>query len=825
MGNGTQPKMKELRFADLAGLLRGQLSGEPTEATVKWLSLDSRRVFPGDGATYFAIKGPNHDGHAFLQEAYAKGWRLFVVEKAPDLPSKFAGASFFQTENPLLLLQKMAAFRRSQVSIPVVAITGSNGKTIVKEYLYQLLATDFSVVKSPKSWNSQIGVPLSVWSMASHHDIAIFEAGISQPGEMKLLQKIIRPTIGLFTNIGPAHDAFFASTLQKLEEKMTLFEGCEKLIYCADQAVVADFLSGNNLKNVVRIGWSREAGCKYRVTQKDEQLTISWGSQELELRLPFTDEKSVENLCHSLVAALELGAQPAMLRLQVAVLSAIPMRLSLREGIFGSLLVDDSYNNDFQGLEAALDVALAHSQGRPLAVILSDILQAGTDENALYSQVAALLKSKGVSKLVAIGPTISNYKDEFGIACESYRSTAQFLQAVGGKEFMGHTVLIKGARSYQFEEIVKKLQAKVHRTVLEVNLEALQHNFQFYRSILEPEVKTMVMLKAFAYGSGGGEIGRTLQYLKADYVAVAYPDEGIQLREQGVHLPVMVMNAPEESFDKLLEHSLEPEIFSISQLQNYLEWSVGKSAAPPIHIKLDTGMHRLGFIPEELAQVKDMLSRFLDVKIASIFSHLAASDNPAFDDFTHAQAAAFTEGYQQLCVGLSYQPVRHLVNTAGISRFKQYQFEMVRIGIGLHGIASTSIEKGHLQIVATLKTVVSQVRQLQPGQTVGYNRAGKIEKETTVATIAIGYADGYRRLLGNGVGKVLINGRLFPTIGSICMDMAMVDVTGHDVNEGDEVIVFGETPSAKSLADWSATIPYEILTSVSERVKREYITF
>jgi Alr-MurF fusion protein len=386
-------------------------------------------------------------------------------------------------------------------------------------------------------------------------------------------------------------------------------------------------------------------------------------------------------------------------------------------------------------------------------------------------------------------------------------------------------VLIKGARSFGFEEIVKKLQAKVHRTVLEVNLEALQHNFQFYKSLLEPQVKTMVMLKAFAYGSGSGEIGRTLQYLKADYVAVAYPDEGVLLREQGVHLPIMVMNAPEESFDKLSAYSLEPEIFALSQLQNYGEWSEGKSGIPPIHIKMDTGMHRLGFVAEEIKPIVQLLARYPNIKVASIFSHLVGSENSAFDDFTHAQANAFLDCYEQLSQSLGYKPIRHLVNTAGISRFKSYQFDMVRLGIGLHGIESTEEEQGQLTVVASLKTVVSQVRRLTKGQTVGYSRAGKTDKATDVATIAIGYADGYARSLGNGRGKVLINGQLRPTIGSICMDMTMVDVTGVDVREGDEVTVFGKNPSAKEIAEWAQTIPYEILTSVSERVKREYLSF
>ncbi|WP_416867900.1 MAG: bifunctional UDP-N-acetylmuramoyl-tripeptide:D-alanyl-D-alanine ligase/alanine racemase [Imperialibacter sp.] len=825
MGNGVDAMRRNILFSDLPKLCKGKISGADTPSAVLSLSLDSRKVFPGEGAVYFAIKGPNHDGHSFLWEAYQKGWRLFVVESLPKDTERFESASFFLTSDSLQTLQDLAAAHRSQFSLPVVAITGSNGKTIVKEYLYQLLASSVSVVKSPKSWNSQVGVPLSVWPLAEHHEAGIFEAGISQPDEMAHLKNIIQPTIGIISNIGPAHDALFTSREQKLVEKMKLFEGCKKLIYCTDHFAIDRFLSGNVLPGVARIGWGQGKGAKYAVSTVGSKLKLAWEMGEVEIDLPFTDDKSVENLCHAVVTALEMGINPSSLARQVSVLSAIPMRLSLKEGVFGSRLVDDSYNNDFQGLEAALDLAITHSHGKPISVVLSDILQAGENEKELYQHVNDMLMSKGVSKLVAIGPTIFAYGDAFRMACETYVSTEAFLEQVKEKQFAGQTVLIKGARSFRFEEIVKKLQAKVHRTVLEVNLEALQHNFQFYKSILEPRVKTMVMLKAFAYGSGSGEIGRTLQYLKADYVAVAYPDEGVLLREQGVHLPVMVMNAPEESFDKLPAYSLEPEIFSLSQLQNYGEWSLGKSGVPPIHIKVDTGMHRLGFVADEIEAIAEVLDRYPNIKVASIFSHLAGSENSAFDDFTHVQAKTFLDCYEQLSQHLGYKPIRHLVNTAGISRFKSYQFDMVRVGIGLHGIESTEEKQGQLTVVARLKTVVSQVRRLAAGQTVGYSRAGKTNKDTDVATIAIGYADGYPRSLGNGKGKVLIKEQLLPTIGSVCMDMTMVDVTGVDVREGDEVVVFGEHPSANQVAEWAGTIPYEILTSVSERVKREYLSF
>ena len=816
---------KQILFSDIKSICEGQFSGAHGAVPITALSLDSRKGHPGDGAVYFALRGINHDGHQFIEEAYLKGWRLFVVETAPVDSGKLPHASFFCVNNTLAALQQLVSFHRKAFQGQVIGITGSNGKTIIKEWLFHLLASSLSVVKSPKSYNSQVGVPLSVWALDRQHDLGIFEAGISQPGEMDALREVIQPTIGILTNIGPAHDAFFSSRSQKLEEKMKLFKSCQKLIYCADHPQVNEYISSGALPGVEAIGWGVGGTPAYKITISGAHLKINGRGHSFDVSLPFSDEKSIENLSHCLVASLELEINHEVLARQVASFSAIPMRLSLRDGPLGSQIIDDSYNNDFQGLEAALDFTITHSHGRPIVAIISDIQQAADDPKILYAEVAALLKNKGVSKVIAIGSQLSAHKNFFDIPITLYTSTEAFLKEVDLQQFNRQTILVKGARSFQFEDIVNRLQAKVHRTVLEIDLEALQHNFQFYRSLLKPEVKTMVMLKAFAYGSGGGEIGRTLQYLKADYIAVAYPDEGILLRQQGVHLPIMVMNAPEESFDKLAEFALEPEIFGVSQLQSYCTWARKRTDVPPIHIKLDTGMHRLGFMHDELPGLKEILERNPHIVTGSVFSHLAASENPELDDFTHQQAQTFENGYQLLTLETSKRPFRHLLNTAGIGRFPQYQFDLVRIGLGLHGIETSASEKGHLRPVATLKTTVSQVRKLHKGQTVGYGRAGIIEKDTDVATIAIGYADGYKMALGKGAGRVLVKGTLAPTIGSICMDMTMVNVTGLNVQEGDEVIVFGQAPTVKEIATWAKTIPYEILTSIPERVKREYLSF
>ncbi len=825
MGNGAKAMSQEILFSDLPTLCGGNFSGDPSDTAIRWLSFDSRKSFPGDGAVYFAIKGPNHDGHSFIDEAYAKGWRLFVVEILPNNYNSLQGASFFAAQNAIHVVQRLAALRRATFSVPVVGITGSNAKTIVKEFLYQLIVPSLAVIKSPKSWNSQIGVPLSVWPMSDYHQAGIFEAGISQPGEMEVLESIIQPTIGIITNIGSAHDAFFPSIEEKLEEKMKLFKQCQRLIYCSDHELIDDYLHRETLPGVKRVSWGREGSPSYKVQVNGDRLLLEWLTESLEVVLPFRDEKSIENLCHSIVVALELGVEKSEVARQVPTMSTLPMRLALKDGVFGSLLIDDSYNNDYLGLEAALDFAITHSHGKPLTVVLSDILQANSDDAALYGRVAETLKNKAVGKLYLVGQVISAHKTLFDIPTKTFHSTEQFLASVETKEFASQTILIKGARTFRFERIVERFQSKVHRTVLEINLEALQHNFQFYRSLLSPKTKKMVMLKAFAYGSGGGEIGRTLQYLKADYVAVAYPDEGVLLRQQGVYLPIMVMNAPEESFSKMQEYSLEPEIFCLSQLIAYADWSLEKENIPPIHIELDSGMHRLGFSYGEIDNAAKLLRDRTDIRIASVFSHLAASDNAALDSFTMEQANTFLALFEQLVAKLPYKPFRHLLNTAGISRFPEYHFDMVRMGIGLHGVESTREEQGQLTVVATLKTVVSQVKSVNRGETVSYGRSGKIIRPTEVATIAVGYADGYSRSFGNGNGKVLIHGHLAPTIGNVCMDMTMIDVTGLDVKEGDEVIVFGEKPTVKDLAEWSQTIPYEILTSISDRVKREYLSF
>ncbi len=810
-----------MTFANLPDLAPGYFRGSGADTPIQFISIDSRKSYPGSGAVFFCLSGQQHDGHNYAEEAYGKGWRFFVVEYMPAAHSKMSGAGFYVVESSLVLMQKIVAQHRRQFAFPVVGITGSNGKTIVKEWLYQLLAPSFSVIKSPRSYNSQVGVPLSVWAMAPNHNLAIFEAGISEPGEMSKLEQMIKPDVGILTNLGSAHDASFESPSHKLKEKLMLFAHAKKLIYCADHPAIHKTLQQGHLPGVELVSWG-SGTATYSVKRTDEVLEINSRDHNFSVPLPFSDPKSVENLCHCIVAALELAVPVSEILKTLASFREVPMRMVLRAGMHGSLLVDDSYNNDLQGLEAALDFLKAHSHGRPLTVILSDILQSQGQAALLYKQVNQALAAKGVSQLVAIGPALAENTGQFSMKVESFADIAAFFERRRPKDFAGEAILIKGARTFGFEEIVRRFQAKIHRTVLEINLEALQHNFQFYRGSLPAGVKTMVMLKAFAYGSGSAEIGRTLQYLKADYIAVAFPDEGVALRQQGISIPIMVMNAPAESYPVLQEYKLEPEIYSFDQLNELRWWLEGDKRELAIHLKLDTGMHRLGFVASEWPQVKEQLQQMPSMRLTSIFTHLAASESPALDSFTHEQVQSFLRGFEMLKGDT--KPMRHALNTAGITRFPEYHFDMVRIGIGLHGVESTAAEQGALRPVATLKTVVSQVKRVIRGESIGYGRKGVVQSDTRIATLAIGYADGYGREFGLGNGKILIKGQHFPTIGSICMDMTMVDVGDSDVEEGDEAIIFGHTPTVQQLAQWARTIPYEILTSISERVKREYIS-
>lgn len=812
----------------------------PIDTTAAYLLTDSRQLIFPQQTLFFAIKGEHHDGHQFLSDLYQKGVRQFVVEhkaltdKLIDTLEGFENVQIWEVESSLKALQEVAKRHRSQFDIPVIGITGSNGKTILKEWLGQLLSPDFRIAKSPKSYNSQIGVPLSVWQLNDTHTLGIFEAGISQPHEMKALQEIIQPTIGIFTNIGSAHDEGFRSRKQKVTEKLRLFTQSKKLIYCADYSDINEeirlILQPVN-PSCELISWGKTNTCTVQVEwHKDEAQTYIVMKSALErydnqlFSVPFTDEASVENVIHCLILLLSIDIPTTEIRQRLSRLRPISMRLELKEGINKCYIIDDTYNNDLVGLTIALNFLSQQEQRSQKIALLSDLLQTGQKEDELYTQINTLLRQKGVQKLIAIGEAFARNAHLISVEAQYFGTTAEFLAKLSLDWFQDALILIKGARTFQFERIVHRLQQRVHGTILEINLDALTHNLNFYRNRVGNDTRIMVMVKAFAYGSGSAEVAQLLQFHRVDYLAVAYADEGVVLRQNGIELPIMVMNPSPSTFDKLVEYQLEPEIYSHKILEEWLEFIAEAESKPchKIHIKLDTGMHRLGFTEADLPVLIQLLKQHPTLEVATIFSHLVGADEAIHNDFSKLQYERFMTGSAQLEQALGYRPLRHLLNSAGIVRFPDYKLDMVRLGIGLYGVEVNRQEQRALQQIGTFKTVVSQVKHLPAGETIGYSRKGILEKASSIATIALGYADGYDRRFSKGVGKVLINGTLCPVVGNVCMDMTMVDTTDVPVQEGDEVIIFGQDLPITHLADQIGTIPYEILTGISERVKRVF---
>ncbi|QMW05497.1 bifunctional UDP-N-acetylmuramoyl-tripeptide:D-alanyl-D-alanine ligase/alanine racemase [Spirosoma foliorum] len=802
-------------------------------------------------AVFFAIQGEHHDGHEFIGDLYRKGIRQFVVERSALTPDRrtelmnYADATIIEVDSSLQTLQELAAEQRQKVHIPIIGITGSNGKTIVKEWLAQLLeggqgSTDFIIAKSPKSYNSQLGVPLSVHQLNEKHTLGIFEAGISKAHEMQALETIIRPTIGIFTNIGTAHDEGFRTRKQKIAEKLRLFIHADTLIYCADYADIdeeAHLLLKAVNPGVQFVTWSLTGrSATYQATVQGDQLTLaSPEATPIQLTLPFTDPASIENLVHCLVTMLALHTWTnETLQARLNRLRPVSMRLEQKEGINNCVLIDDSYNNDVAGLKLALSFLNQQNTRARRVVILSDVLQSGQAETDLYEQVGALIRTNDVGQFVGIGPVVSRNAHFFADSSLFYPTTDAFLAQFPFAELRDSTVLVKGARPFSFERIVARLERKVHGTILEINLDALTHNLNYYREKVGSDTKIMVMVKAFAYGSGSAEVAQLLQFHRVDYLGVAYADEGIALRQNGIELPIMVMNPAPETFDALLAYNLEPEIYSMRLLREWGRFvAKGKgqgaesSLSTPfaqhcIHLKIDTGMHRLGFLEEELDEVASYLKSHSNLRVATVFSHLVGSDDAQFNSFSKQQYETFLRTTTALEAALGYRPTRHLLNSAGIVRFPEYKFDMVRLGIGLYGVEASGMNQDALQTVGALRTVISQIKTVRAGESIGYSRRGVLDHEARIATLAIGYADGYDRRLGNGVGHVWVNGTLCPTVGNICMDMTMVDVTSALASEGDDVLIFGPEVPITDLAKQMNTIPYEILTGVSERVKRVF---
>lgn len=818
----------------IASIIKGKLSASQEDAVIEHLLTDSRRlIFPAT-TLFFALKGPRRNGHLFVETMYNKGVRNFVVSELPatTLPE----ANIIQVSNTLQALQLLAAWHRKQFDIPVIGITGSNGKTIVKEWLNQLLEQRFNIIRSPRSYNSQIGVPLSVWPMNETHELAIFEAGISQSGEMDQLQKIIQPTIGIFTNIGEAHSEGFLNVRQKVNEKLRLFSQVKLLIYCKDapdiNEGVALLRQQMQHRHPELFNWSMltDATLQILTIYKEDGKTIitaSYKEETISITIPFTDDASVENAIHCWCLLLHLQIPATIIQQKMWQLGPVAMRLEMKEGINNCSVINDSYSADLSSFTIALDFLAQQHQHAKRTVILSDILQSARSEKELYTEVARMLLQKQVNRLIGIGERIAHHRNIFETAgipeLTFYPSVDAFKNDFLHLHFRDETILLKGARVFELEQIDRLLEQKVHQTVLEIDLTAMVHNLKQYQQLLQPSTKLMAMVKAFSYGSGSYEIANVLQFHKVDYLAVAYADEGVELRKGGINLPVMVMNPEPSTFDVIVQYNLEPDLYSpelMTSFENFLrKQGINRY---PIHIELETGMNRLGFSEQQLPALLQAVQNPL-FTIRSVFSHFAASDDPQHDEFSHHQFDTFLHMVKQLQAVISYPFLRHITNTSGIMRFPEWQLDMTRLGIGLYGIDSTSQHKMDLREVSTLKSTIAQIKNIKAGETVSYGRRGVAARDSRIATVRIGYADGYPRRLSNGVGKMWVNGRLAPVIGTICMDMTMIDITDiSHIKEGDEVVVFGKQLSAEQVAHWAQTIPYEMLTSVSHRVKRIY---
>lgn len=806
---------------------------------IKDLVIDSRKINSPDTALFIAIKTGRRDGHSFIGDAYNKGVRNFLVHEHLE-SSNYPAANFLLVTDTLQALQRIVTAYRKQFRMPVIGITGSNGKTVVKEWLFQLLSPNYNMVRSPKSFNSQIGVPLSVWLLREEHELAVFEAGISQPGEMANLEKMIRPDIGIFTNVGEAHSEGFLNQRQKINEKLVLFRHAQQLIYCSDYPELNECIVQyrNQVKtedySLQLFTWSHRYEADLRISSVEKEatgttITASYKGKELSISIPFSDPASIENAIHCWCLMLVLDVNPKIIQERMKALHPVAMRLELRHGINDCTIINDTYNSDLTSLQIALDFLDQQKQHNYRTVILSDMLQIGKADAELYEEVAASIARRNIYRFIGVGSALYRNKQLFRqhkkLRSIFFKSTEDMLKKFHHISFEQEAVLLKGARTFAFEKIGLLLEQKVHQTVLSINLSALTHNLNVFRGRLNPGVRTMAMVKAFSYGSGSFEIAHLLQFAGIDYLSVAYTDEGVALRKAGITLPIMVMSPDAISFDRMIAWKLEPEIFNLRSLKAFLSIaSTLQVQEYPVHIKLDTGMHRLGFTDSQLDELIPLLQQNPQLKVATIFSHLAGSEDPSLDIFTEEQATRFRAMSTRLIDALGYLPLRHLCNSAAVARHPDLHFDMVRLGLGLYGIDGSGSLQSRLRQISTLKTTIAQIKEVAAGETVGYGRKGKIEGDVRIATICIGYADGYPRSLSNTDAYVLVHGKKARLVGVVCMDMCMIDITGiPDVKEGDEVIVFGPDLPVTQLAEWGGSISYEIMTGISQRVKRVYV--
>jgi len=806
------------------------------EAHIDTLLTDSRSLAFPESTLFFALRTGVGDGHQYIPQLYSRGVKCFVVDTLPnDWEVKFPQVAFLKVANPLKALQRLAERHREEMSCPVVAVTGSNGKTIVKEWLYQLLSRDHHIARSPRSYNSQIGVPLSVWLMRHHHTAAIFEAGISRPGEMAALRDIIQPNLGIMTCIGTAHSEHFSTLHEKCMEKLQLMKDCTALVYEADDKLISKCVKESDF-NGTHLTWSKSDTnatlCVSDIAHTDTATHFSFTTHGAKhaTSIPFTDEASLQNALHCLVAALHLGGDAAQLAERLPLLEPVAMRMEVKQGVHENILINDAYNSDQTSLDIALDFMSRRAEGssadptsRQKVLILSDIDQSGVGEQTLWREVAQMVAARGVHQIIGVGTSIKGIQHYLSIPCHLFDSTADLLSSGILDTLYSSVILIKGARRFSFEDITAHLSLRVHETTLEVNLAAISKNLHFYRSHLSPQTKIICMVKAAGYGTGSVEIAKTLQDRGVDYLAVAVADEGVELRRAGITANIMVMNPERATLHTLFQYNLEPEVYSFAMLEMLIHAADAHGVTDfPIHLKLDTGMHRLGFSPlVDMPRLADRLLHQSALTPRSVFSHFVGADSAQFDEFTAHQFQLFTQAAQTLQTFFPHHILRHICNSAGIERFPHYHMDMVRLGLGLYGI--DPIDNRTLHSTATLRTTILQIHDIPSGESIGYSRRTYTDRPTRIAVLPIGYADGLDRRLGNRVGHCFVGGHMAPYMGNICMDVCMIDVTDCPCREGDSVEIFGPHLPISALSDTLGTIPYEILTSVGSRIKRVYL--
>ncbi len=806
-----------------------EMLNSPTNI-ISSLLTDSRSLTYPDETLFFAIRTKNNDGHHYIAPLYEKGVRNFVVERTTIIPPEFDDANYLVVNNTCTALQSIATYHRKRFNIPVIGITGSKGKTTLKERLNQLLKDDFNIVRSPRSFNSQIGVPLSLWEMDDNTSLAIIEAGISLPDEMTSLQAMIRPTIGVWTNLGDEHSDGFISIYQKAEEKAKLLTNCDTVIYCADNNLISQSIQPI-LEVTHGIGWSRyNPDADIYISQIDKREDFSdiiykYNNLTSQITVPLIKERDIENVLNCLAVMLCLDVDRDTISERMERLTPIDTRLNVIEATNNCMVIADSYTSDYNSLAPALDFMSRRTTPEcSMTVILSDVQHETFFQAELYRMISELITNKGISRFIGIGEEISMNKRYFDVNSQFFSSTKEFMENMTQSDFENEIILIKGAPEYDFKQIIDMLEAKQHQTVLQVNLDAVTHNYNFFRSRLHPDTKIVCMVKASGYGAGSDEIAKTLQDRGASYLAVAAHDEGADLRKAGITMPIMVLNPKVANYKAMFTYNLEPEVFSIDECREIIKEAEKCGITNyPVHIKIETGMNRLGFLKEQLPELINLLHSQDAITPASVFSHLSVADEPLQDDYTLRQFQYFEECCRILQDGFDHHILRHILNTTGIVRFPEYQFDMVRVGIGIYGISTVNDgSESELQPISSLHSVIISIKDLPAGTTIGYGRKGVLLRDSHIATIPIGYADGYARCFGNGNSYVYINGSLCPTIGNICMDVCMIDVTDADCKVGDSVEIFGKHIPVEVLAEARNTIPYEILTSISSRVKRVY---